>query len=229
MRSVGLGFIGAPIRETGSGAGSLPPHARVGAPLGTQARARGGGAVAPESRRPVLRQNRHTALKPFIIELFSGCQSFTRAVRRGRLRAFSFDINQGSEGDLSRKSVFSRIFKLLSSGQCRGIMIAPVCTTYSIARRPALRSKQRPRGLKDLNQWEQDQVDYANRLVDRTVAILDRACLLSTPWIVENPLSSLLWSERAFKRLENMIECRWFQHTCAALIADGETNPVDVS
>ena len=117
------------------------------------------------------------------------------------MRVFSFDVNQGSCGDLLRLGVLRRILRLLASGQCRGIFAAPPCTTYSCARKPALRSWLRPRGVDGLVGEERRRVLEANRLIDHLVIILDRASLLEVPWMVENPQSSLLWRERAFRRL----------------------------
>ena len=45
------------------------------------------------------------------------------------------------------------------------------------------------------------QIQDANHLVDNLISILDRAMALGIPWLVENPQSSLLWRERAFRRL----------------------------
>eukprot|EP00974_Lingulodinium_polyedra_P062860 6068391-Lingulodinium_polyedra.AAC.1 len=52
----------------------------------------------------------------------------------------------GPEGDLLRGKVLRRLRRLIRTGNCLGILAAPPCTTYSIARRPALRSRQWPEG-----------------------------------------------------------------------------------
>ena len=116
------------------------------------------------------------------------------------MKVFSFDLNQGVAGDISRKAVLGRILRLLASGQCRGILAAPPCTTYSTARNPPLRTWCRPRGRRDLAGRELQQVLAANTLVDHLGVILERAQLLGVPWLVENPASSLLWRERLFRR-----------------------------
>ena len=105
---------------------------------------------------------------------------------------------------------------MIRSGQCRGIVCATPCTTYSCARRPAVRSRPFPRGLKNLTGADLEAVQRANRLTDHTVLLLDAATKYSVPWVLENPPSSLLWSEKGVQRLAQLEESRSIRlHMCA--------------
>ena len=143
-------------------------------------------------RRGVQQQG-NDRYRPFFLDLFGGAEGVARALRARGFACKSFDISQGPLGDLSRRSVVRRICKLLRAGQCRGVMLAPPCTTFSIARRPALRSMLRPWGLEGLSDKDTLQLAVANRLIQSTLTILHVAEATCTPWILENPLSSLFW------------------------------------
>ena len=80
------------------------------------------------------------------------------------------------------------------TGNCLGILAAPPCTTYSIAQRPALRSKDHLVGKPGLDERGQQRVATADRLTKLLVDILVIAASLKIPWMIENPQTSLLWS-----------------------------------
>lgn len=138
-------------------------------------------------------------LKPFVIEVFSGCQAFARSIRNRGLQCLAFDLNQGPSGDVLKPSVFRRLVALMKSGNCRGILFAPPCTTFSSARHPAVRSRRRPRGLHGLVGRDAAQVLEANAIIDRMIVLLRIATTLRIPWLVENPRASILWHDRGVR------------------------------
>ena len=131
------------------------------------------------------------------------------------MRVFSFDVNQGSCGDLLRLGVLRRILRLLASGQCRGIFAAPPCTTYSCARKPALRSWLRPRGVDGLVGEERRRVLEANRLIDHLVIILDRASLLEVPGWWRTPNPAFCGVSVLSGACDVIRKRRWSTHICA--------------
>ena len=64
-----------------------------------------------------------------------------------------------------------------------------------------MRSKRRPRGLKHLVGFDRAAVQNANQLVDNMVSLLMEAIAHRIPFIVENPRSSLMWYDRAMRKL----------------------------
>ena len=143
--------------------------------------------------RPGVLQKGNDRLRPFFLDIFGGTEGVSRAIRRRGFACKSFDIAQGAGGDLSRPVVVKRICRLLRSQQCRGMVLAPPCTTFSIARRPALRSMAQPWGKDNLSEKEQAQLHAANVLIRNTLTIIRVATACKVPWALENPRSSLLW------------------------------------
>ena len=88
-----------------------------------------------------------------------------------------------------------------------GIWAAPPCSSYSIARRPALRSTEYPLGLPTLNERDQLRVDAANWVTKCATLLLSLASRLGIPWVMENPQSSLIWKVPAVQQLSRRAHC----------------------
>ena len=89
----------------------------------------------------------------FFVEIFSGVEEFSRALRRRGFKVYSFDLLQGDAGDLTRQRVRQRLRRLLRSGMCLGLLAGVPCTSFSRARGGgprAIRSAQHPMGLPHL-------------------------------------------------------------------------------
>ena len=139
-------------------------------------------------------------LRPFFLDIFSGEEGVAKSLRAKNVAVKTFDIRQGISGDVSLKSTLRRIVALVNSGNCLGIMMHIPCTTCSSARHPALRSRQRPRGLQGLQGRALLALRAANLLYDHCFAILEAAERRRVPWVVENPLTSILWHFREFRK-----------------------------
>ena len=120
-------------------------------------------------------------MKPFFLDVFAGAAGVTRALERRKLGCYSFDVLQGESGDVLRPAVQKRLLKMVSGGSCVGIMAAPPCTTFSLARQPPVRDKQNLYGKKDLGEKERAQVQQANQIVAFTFRLLETASRFGVP------------------------------------------------
>ena len=82
------------------------------------------------------------------IEVFSGASGITRLVESwGFSVGPCIDLSESEEYDLRYLHVVSWLTHLCASEQIKGFMLEPPCTTFSIMRRPQLRSLEQPFGF----------------------------------------------------------------------------------
>ena len=141
---------------------------------------------------------------PFFVELFAGAGGVNATWRKLGYRVFSFDVKQGSRGDLLRRAVRKRVRKLVRSAHCLGVLMAPPCASFSTARRPPLRSFAEPMGLRSLSPENRLKVNEANSLFNFCVSIFKLCIINKVPSIWENPRTSMMWwADAAIKTLTN--------------------------
>ena len=92
----------------------------------------------------------------------------------------------------------------------RGRAWPPPCTTFSIANNSSgpIRSKEFPRGIPGIPARKQLKVDRGNELLDITIKIVSWLAAAKIPFVVEQPLSSYMWSDPAFLRALDSAEAR---------------------
>lgn len=101
----------------------------------------------------------------------------------------------------------SIVRRLQASVQRSGVIMvhfAPPCTTFSQARRPALRTRAHPAGLPTLATQHATQVHQANRLVAVTASVCLSLAALGVPFCIQTPQTSLFWHMPSIRRL---LEC----------------------
>ena len=91
------------------------------------------------------------------------------------------------EFDLTKLRVLSWIFHLIESGRLFGVALEPPCTTFSITRRPALRSRRCPFGFDSSD----PKTSLGNLLFMRALRILKKASLHCIARLLERPFSAL--------------------------------------
>ncbi|CAK0902556.1 unnamed protein product, partial [Prorocentrum cordatum] len=85
----------------------------------------------------------------YFLNLLSGVGGVARAARLWKFETREYDLRGGPAGDLLRKCVQSQVLASLRRGLVLAVMMAPPCTSLSIAQNSprSIRSKQHPRGL----------------------------------------------------------------------------------
>lgn len=142
------------------------------------------------------------------IEVFSGASRVTEYVASfGIICGPPLDISISEEYDLRLVHVVSWLTHLIQSGTLKGLLLEPPCTSFSIMRRPALRSKFCPFGF----DAENAQTSTGNLLGHRAMQLAWCAAVEKVAAIIEKPWTSLmrhLPSWAALLRLESAEEIR---------------------
>ena len=126
-----------------------------------------------------------------VLDLFAGHGGVTKALEKLGRKALAVDVKYGSEFDITLKSYYSWLCRIIRSGLVVAVMMAPPCTTFSRARRPPLRSSAHPWGLPE--QSGHSQLIDSNKVTKRVIGIIKLCLQLRVPLIVENPNSSMFW------------------------------------
>ena len=128
-------------------------------------------------------------LGPFYIELFAGSECVAGELRKMGATVYTFDVLQGPAGDLLRRAVRRRIYRLLRSGMCLGVMAGVPCTSFSRARGGgdrAIRSMEHPEGRPGMSDKVQRQLDEGNRLLQISCSVFTLCWKLDVPFVWEN-------------------------------------------
>ena len=145
-----------------------------------------------------VQPERPLAFRYDFIEIFSGAATVTSAVAAlGFCVGPPVHLSLSSEYDMSFPHVARWLSFMIASGALLSFMVEPPCTTFSIMRRPALRSRLCPYGF-DVNTR---QTSNGNLLACRALQLLHIGYVNQTPGILEKPFTSLLKHLPPFKNL----------------------------
>ena len=123
------------------------------------------------------------------IEVFSGAGKVSKCMSDlGFVVGPPVDLSLCPEYNVEYAHVVSWLTHMVSSGQVSSFMTEPPCTTFSIMRRPALRSRLCPFGF----QPSEKQTHNGNLLALRALQLMFVGLKNQVPGLLEKPLSSLL-------------------------------------
>ena len=130
---------------------------------------------------------RPLAYKFDFVEVFAGAATVTSAVAAlGYSVCCPIDISYGEELDVTKLYVIEWLIHLVVTHQVLAVLLEPPCTTFSVMRRPALRSKEFPFGFDLLD----EQTDIGTKLAHRALQLLKVCARVGLTGILENPWSS---------------------------------------
>ena len=142
------------------------------------------------------------------IEVFAGAHVVSSAVSDlGYVVGPPVDLSLSSEYDMSFSHVISWLCFMVSSGTLLSFMVEPPCTTFSIMRRPALRSRSKPFGFNP----RETKTFNGNLLAGRGLQLLKVGYVNQVTGIFETPFTSLLKHLPSFRDLasKNQVsQCR---------------------
>ena len=146
------------------------------------------------------------------LELFSGCEILSKALRRAGFAVISFDITRHWSEDLLLPAVQSLVKGWTTSGCVLAIWLGTPCTTWSIARRTgwgatALRSARHPMGVPGLDAFNAAKLQIGNATYAFTCAVIRLCIQQQVPCVLENPLTSRMWSAPALSKLTKVAVC----------------------
>lgn len=122
------------------------------------------------------------------IEIYAGSSRITKSIAAlGITVGPPLDISFSEEFDLSKLHVLSWIYFLIESGRLLAVALEPPCTTYSIIRRPALRSRLAPYGFDPGD----PKTHLGNVLFLRALQIMRKAARHQIAGLLERPFSAL--------------------------------------
>eukprot|EP00438_Fugacium_kawagutii_P027608 Skav231511 [mRNA] locus=scaffold84:334476:339113:- [translate_table: standard] len=136
------------------------------------------------------------------VDLYSGKKGFARAaIEAGAPWVLTFELADCASQDLSKESVREKIEILLRGGAVQSFSAAPVCASFSTAITPAVRTKEHPEGIPDLEVLRPKMVDKVkegnnhNRWLS---TMIDICCEKRIIFWIENPDGSFFWRQKPF-------------------------------
>ena len=123
------------------------------------------------------------------IEVYAGSARVSKAAQQlGLVVGPPIDISFSGELDLCLTRVFAWITHMLVNYQLKSVMVEPVCTSFSLMRRPPLRSREVPYGFDPVCM----QTRVGNILALRAIAILSLCHRLLLPGLLEQPWMGMM-------------------------------------
>ena len=110
-----------------------------------------------------------------------------------------FDIEDGPEQDLNDPELRNELERLIRLGCFCGIGGGPVCASFSMAVRPAVRSADEPYGKSDISSNMLAKVTEGNSMALWLIHLLDVALKMKVKVWLENPVASWLFRLPAWK------------------------------
>ena len=133
----------------------------------------------------------------YVADLFAGKGGVSHQCRRLGYKAKEWEIDRGPEFDLTSRAVRRAIIKDVRRGFILAVMMAPPCTSFSVARdrTKVIRSRVYPWGLPadQLTPAESEKVQEGNRCFEAAFELIQHFNKHRIPWILENPASSKCW------------------------------------
>ena len=123
------------------------------------------------------------------IQVFAGAAAVTSAMASlGFSTGPPIDLDRSCEFNMERPHVMAWLSFMVCSRRVKSFMVSPPCTTFSIMRRPALRSKHAPFGFDSTC----NQTRNGNLLAHRGLQLMQVGYQNEVPGIFETPWSALL-------------------------------------
>jgi len=143
----------------------------------------------PDGFRDEPSPTRPLAYRFDFVEVYAGAAKVTKyMVGLGFSACPPLDLSYSEEYDLRYNHVLAWLTYLVSERLVLAIMLEPPCTTYSIIRRPALRSKDVPFGFRP----EEEKTKVGNQLAARACQVFYIAAINFVAAMLETTFSSLL-------------------------------------
>ena len=147
----------------------------------------------------------------YVADFFAGKGGVAHQCRRLGYKAKEWELERGSQFDLTSRVVRKRIIADILKGRVLAAMFAPPCTTFSVARdrTKVIRSREYPWGLPApmLTPSEQEKVLEGNRCFEAAFELIHYLNQKRVPWILENPATSKCWYLKPIQDLLLLDSC----------------------
>lgn len=140
-------------------------------------------------------------LRPGALDLYSGTAGVARyLLTHGAPFVVVVDWKMGSEADLLQVEVQNLVLDLIRAGAFAVSGSAVICSSFSKAITPGVRSPRYPRGLPGMRRSMRLRVTQGNQHADFNARLILVAEDNDVWWWLENPDSSYLWIQRGYGR-----------------------------
>lgn len=153
--------------------------------------------------------------KRFALELFAGTARITSALQDEGIHTYAIDTCISSSHNVLDMKVANHIFNIIASGVVLLVWLGMPCTTFSRARRHdglgpgPLRDSCNLWGLPHLKLHDQKKLNEGNKLFWFTRHILRLCVLHRVPFVLENPLTSMVWELPPLLALKKSSEAKY--------------------
>ena len=135
------------------------------------------------------------------LDLYSGCYGVAKAMlRAGAPWILTFEIKRSFKEDLLDPLLQRKILRLVELRVFGTAFAAPICSSFSVAITPPVRSNRYPRGKPGLRLSMRMKVKQGNQHSDFTAELVVAAEGSDTVYGIENPDTSWLWRQRKWRR-----------------------------
>lgn len=144
----------------------------------------------------------HLSFKfPGGLDLFSGrCGVAMQMITFGCPWVLTFDYERGPGQDLLDDELRRKLVRLLQLRAFGSFGAAPICSSFSIAITPPIRSARHPRGIRGLRASMRRKVAEGNSHNDFMKDLIDLCICLQVPFWLENPDGSWWWRQRRWRK-----------------------------
>ena len=148
---------------------------------------------------------------PGHLDLFSGSRGLAKQLARSTGRfVLTFDIKHSATEDLLSDEVQRSLTAMVQCGCFSTATAGPVCSSFSRAVRPAVRSAKRPEGLPGITNNMRVKVLQGNAFSGWLAGLIAQCLDLQMVVLVENPHLSYLWWMPEWKKLASRSGCGFY-------------------
>lgn len=185
------------IREVGSLSSQFQPVASQDSASLPSRRITSRGCDAGPYQAPSATLKRGNRPGKYVADLFAGEGGVAHQCRRLGYKAKEWELDRGLQFDLTNRKVLRKLIGDVKKGRVLAAMLAPPCTTFSIARdrTKVIRSREYPWGLPadQLTPAELEKVVEGNKCFEAAFELIYHFNKHRVPWLLENPATSKCW------------------------------------
>eukprot|EP00435_Cladocopium_sp_Y103_P038687 s964_g10.t1 len=140
-------------------------------------------------------------LEPGGLDLFSGNYGVAKQMLKyGAPWVLTFEWQRSASEDLLAPVLREKLRRMIALGCFKTMGAAPICSSFSVAVTPPVRSCRYPRGIPGLRRSMQQKVKDGNSHSDFVRDAVDDCELHALAYFVENPDCSWWWRQRRWRR-----------------------------
>ncbi len=157
------------------------------------------------------------SLPKCMLEVFAGSASLSKAVRDlPEWSSATFDMANDESQNILNDAVFLDLIQSVVDGRYGALHLGVPCTTWTRARRPALRTESFLFGVPNFPARSRRQLEEGSEIARRSLVLLNLASSQGLWVSLESPLTSLLWLHPGYRLWQSdwSISCATV-HYCA--------------